>query len=247
MNDYQTPLVVLYSTCYRAWDNQTVINSQLKIINSICSVYKDKLNLSESKPILGIHYWKREPNPVYKPAPKMPPLKIMEFDFLHDITEQEKIDGHNYLYLIQSTKRALMLADKLHHKLYGSPMPDNQLVLRMRPDLAINYENIEILKEQNLNSLFYLSSISTNQRAANPYEIGDVMCLTTKKSLQKLFSIPYESYDVIHNQQEHKPLFNEQYLLSLIKHSRIKPVYDPNIFTKLLRFDNSFTHLSGNF
>lgn len=246
MSSYKTPLVVLYSTSYRMWDNEAVIDPQVKLINTICSLYRNNLKL-KSKPIVGIHYWKQESTPKIPAAPATPPARIMQFDFLHEMTEQREIEGHNYVYGIQSTERALALAEKLHNKLYGSPMPDNQPILRMRPDLAIKYEDTAMLERQDLNSPFYLSSISTNHRAANPHEIGDVMCFTTKKSLQQLFAIPHETYDLIHSQADHKPLFNEQYLFNLIKHAGIRPIYDPNILTKLLRFNNSFTHLSGNF
>ena len=51
MSSYKTPLVVLYSTSYRMWDNEAVIDPQVKLINTICSLYRNNLKL-KSKPIV---------------------------------------------------------------------------------------------------------------------------------------------------------------------------------------------------
>jgi hypothetical protein len=262
VDSFYTPLVVLFSTSYRTWDNELVLVPQINLINRIAEIYKCKLNLSvDSEPIIGIHYWDEELsgehfshlNGIKRVSPLNPPVDIMKFNFLHERSKQMKISGHNFIYGIQSTKKALSMADNLHHKLYGCPIPDNQLIFRLRPDIIIKYDSTDILENCDLNSLFYLSNTNTNDRpyiSENSPEIGDAMSFTTKKTLNKLFSISYKNYPSIFEYFRKEAgrivSFNEQYLFNLLDYAGINVIQDKNILMKLLR-TNGYTYCSGYF
>ena len=247
-----TPLVVLFSTSYRTWNNDLLIKSQIDLINKISKIYKNKLNLPDySNPIIGIHYWEEEfgylphLDGIERVSPMYPPDYIMKFHFMYERSKQLETSECNLIYNIQSTERALKMADILHNKLYNCSIPENQLILRIRPDLMIKYEDTTILENCDLNSHFYLSNTNTNDRPTVPYnspEIGDVMAFKNKKSLNKLFSIPHSKYEFIYEEsrknKERIVSFSEQYLYNLLDYIGISVIQDTNILLKLLRKDH---------
>jgi hypothetical protein len=179
------PLVVLYSTAYREWAK--AVDSQIKLIS----------NISDS-PIFGIHYWKEEvltspSTPSRRVAPSEPPEQIKSWPYKFSITEQLEVlpitKGGNFQALVCemiSGSIALENAEYLWTELYGTEMPDDQIILRMRPDCLV--EGLPSTIPDN----YYITNWNRLHRPVwNPLapEVGNNFCLTTKKVMKNLVSL----------------------------------------------------------
>ena len=126
------------------------------MIDRLSSFFNKKLGLDiNTKPILGIHYWEVESghkqlnqNFVYhdqhylstnfKIAPESPPREVLDSypNYFEKSTQNELEDlrSTHINFFMQSTSKALEIAEKLHIDLFGTKIPDDQPILRLRPD-----------------------------------------------------------------------------------------------------------------
>ena len=238
------PIVVVYSTGWREWDS--TIANQMQLIKRF------------GDPIFGIHYWSKMPIRgsvnTYGDAPSEPPNAIRDWDYKHTITEQtpeflDKIKTnsktkytHSLAYMIESTKLALENAEDVYYRKFGREMPDDTPILRLRPDVLVNVDSFptEIPEGDN----FYISNWHTVARP-NPEipEAGDIMCLTTKKTLKTIVDTPIEDIESVCN-PEQKLTITEQYLYSLLKSNNVEVINHPDIHIGIQRFVNQIEVMS---
>jgi hypothetical protein len=231
------PFVVLYSTGWREWE--TTIENQMKLIERF------------GEPIFGIHYWSKMP--IWRSvetngtAPDEPPMPVRNWEYKHTITDQtpeflDKIKKHsktNYThslgYMIESTKIALENAEEVYTRKFGHEMPDDTVILRLRPDVLVNVDKFpnEIPKGDN----FYISNWHRTARPewnAELPEAGDIICLTTKKVLKSIVNTPIEDIERICN-PDNKLVFTEHYLYSLLKYNNVEVINHPDMHISLQR------------
>ena len=174
-------LVVLYSTKNKHW-NET-INSHIALFDK----YKGQC-------IIGIHYWD-EPG-----TPDEPPDEIKKYKYIMTKSKQTPLNLQNrereiFEYIRQSTKLAFENAEELYKKTFGFDMPENQKILRLRPDVLVEYFPISY---ENSTDDFYLSRYDINaRRYPNPKspEVGDIIALTTKKTLKNILTYDVDKMD----------------------------------------------------
>lgn len=164
-------LVVLYSTQYRTWAD--TCQNHVELIRHLAG--------SEDNCIVGIHYWNNN-------TPDLPPEPIRKLRYKHSHTDQNlpTTEFSTLLSVISSTKIALENAKQLYRELYNEEMPDDQLILRLRPDAHIN--NIPDFPKTTYGNNFYVSMWNSNHRSyvENAPETSDVIGLTTKKTMELL-------------------------------------------------------------
>lgn len=217
-------LVVLYSTQYRTWED--TCQNHIELMRHLAG--------SEDNCIIGIHYWNND-------TPDLPPEPIQKLHYKHSHTDQN-IPQSNYFILnsmIQSTKIAFENAKQLYKEFYNEEMPDNQLILRLRPDVFI--ENISKIPKSINSDNFYLSMWNINHRAYNAksLETGDVMCLTTKKAFESLLNSNLNNIDeIINNYIKTKGWdikFVENQLYALLEYLGINIINDSNLHIAIMR------------
>jgi hypothetical protein len=266
MNNYSTPLVVLYSTSYRTWETEEVLNSQIELIDRLSQLFCERFGMDPSvKPILGIHYWNAErghkqlnqdfhffDSPLTSPT--NPPGKISKYSYTHTKSDQLELDQERSTHLFYtsiSTKFALESANSLHKNMFGTNIPDNQPILRLRPDCILNYTKIDFLKNIDINSHFFISNRSNNHRphiSENAPEVSDIMWVTNNKSMDLLLSTPIERYFDIYDYYKSNGRiveFEEQYLYNLLDYCKIDIYNDPNIEISLLRTSGSINNCAS--
>ena len=97
-------------------------------------------------------------------------------------------------FIKQSTEIALNNAKILFKETYNIEMPNDQVILRLRPDAYImNIENFPIIKN---GTNFYASMWNILHRPYyyNAPETGDIIALTTRQTLELLININMDSY-----------------------------------------------------
>lgn len=234
-----TSLVALYSTCYRDWEK--AVNTQLELIEHLT-------NKSEKdKPIIGIHYWNEWwglHETIKNISPESPPTCLFHYPLKWTITPEtdESVVRGTIEYIIYSTRKALQNAEILHNELYGCDIPDDQPILRMRPDVYINnicdFPSIPTTMDD-----YYISMRHRYHRPHIPMnapEAGDLMCLTTKRSLKKLLSLDFTSYDKIfdiYTKQGQYVNIPEQKLHALLQFCNINVVNSEQISLSVARSD----------
>jgi hypothetical protein len=230
------PLVVLYSTAYREWAK--AVDSQIKTIK----------NISDS-PIFGIHYWKDEvlvspSTPSRRVAPSEPPDQIKFWPYRCSISEQQIevsaiTKGGNFQPLIcniLSTRIALENAESLWMDLYGAEMPDDQPILRMRPDIFIEYLP-DVTPEENCYITNWPRLHGRNWNPQSP-EAGDNFCLTTKKVMKKLLSIDLSKIENMAESLRGQGRiigWTEHYLHMVLEHLNINILQFENIHYSIVR------------
>jgi hypothetical protein len=177
-------LVILYSTQYRTWDKTTPIH--LKWFEKICNDC-----------VLGIHYWSDDGSPE-TPPPDIMKLKHKFSRNPNNIIIKSENDQANLKYIIPylkryfySTKIALENAEEIYKQTYGSEMPDDQVILRMRPDVILSdNDNIELpSNEQN-----YFMSLCTYVEIQARNQTFESIHYCTKDSLLKLINTDVDDY-----------------------------------------------------
>ena len=218
-------LVVLYSTQYRLWGH--ACHNHISLMRHIAG--------SEHNCLLGIHYWNNN-------TPDLPPQQIQELQYKHTHTDQET-QYPQYLVLesmIKSTSAALENAKELYREIYKKEMPDDQLILRLRPDAFI-YDIPNFPTKVPFGN-FYLSLWNTRHRGyrLNAYEAGDVIALTTRRAMEAFTQSDLAQLDTIFQDSISRGIhayFNEQYLHVLLKHLGIKIIPYPLLKIGLVRED----------
>lgn len=232
-------LVVLYSTTWRRWDD--VVESQCDLIQKLAG---------DQDVILGIHYWSEMIHTFhinsYGKAPAEPPEQLRRWPYKHTVTEQERPfieriarnirvrHAWGLAYIIESTRRALENAEALWRERYGTEMPEDQPILRMRPDTIIT--DVDSFPTFPKGDDFYLSNWDRGNRPQwNPAapEIGDIICLTTKKALKKLVETRIEDIELRCGHRQVN--FTEQYLWALLETNSTEAKNDENIHVAILR------------
>jgi hypothetical protein len=231
------PLVILYSTACRLWDK--TIDNQMELINKLTDT-----------PIFGIHYWKEiifkritdYPNGGISIgqeqtgiAPDFPPEQIQAHIYKHSITSQSNEFRQGiikyaqctdygalvFLYIIISTKEALENAEKAYKEKFGIEIPDDQIILRLRPDIIVKgiesyVEYIEYMQQHINKDLLWC----TTERPNTSLQTDDCLCITTKKIMKKLTDIDLRMIEPICNKYRqtgrrvHSP---EEYLYTLLE------------------------------
>jgi hypothetical protein len=177
-------IVILYSTQYRTWDKTTPIH--LKWFEKICNDC-----------VLGIHYWSDDG------SPETPPPDIMKLKHKFSRTPNiiPKSDNSNQASLVHiipylkryfySTKIALENAEEIYKQTYGSEMPDDQVIIRMRPDILLpDNDNIELPPiEKN----YFMSLVSYVEKQYRS-QTFDCIHYCTKDSLLKLINTDIDKY-----------------------------------------------------
>jgi hypothetical protein len=267
MTKLYTPLVVLYSTSYRTWNTEMVYNSQKNIIDKLSDFYSSKFECTQNIPIIGIHYWSREvghkqlmedfvdyesvlDHPICSkraiPAGN-PPEIILNYPNKLIKTEQfplkEKEDSH-FDYFIISTRLAFKLANELHLEMFGVDMPEDQPILKLRPDLIVEYNNLENLNSLDFEESYLVSNYCSAHRphiSENEPEVVDAIFLTRNSDLRRLLEIEISEYQSIYeyyrNNYQRTISFTDHYMYTLLEHSNIKIVVDNNLKFTILRSD----------
>ena len=244
----ENALVVLWSTGWREWDS--TVDNHIELINRL-----------GGDPVLGIHYWSKIPIKqdvdarTSGDAPRDPPAQLKIWDYNHSVTDQSpellnkiksnvKEGGRGLSYIIESTRIALENAEAEYLRKFGRPMPDDAIILRLRPDVLVDVDKFptKIPKGDN----FYISNWNRRYRPNwNPDmpEVGDIMCLTTKKVMRKIVDTPIEDIERICN-PDNKLSFGEAYMYALLKAHDVEIINDPDIHTKMQRGKDDIELLS---
>lgn len=242
----ENALVVLWSTGWREWES--TVDNHIELINRL-----------GGDPVLGIHYWSKMPirggTETTGDAPSYPPEQLNRWNYVHSTTEQSpellskiktnlKEGGYGLGYIIESTKIALENAEIAYFRKFGRPMPDDTLILRLRPDIIIDVDKFptEIPEGDN----FYISNWNrVYRREWNPDmpEVGDIMCLTTKKVMRKIVNTRIEDIERICNPDQ-KLGFGEAYMYALLKVRNVDIINHPDIHTKMQRSKDEIEILS---
>ena len=245
------PLVILYSTAYRQWEK--ALPTQLELFNKITD-----------DPMFGIHYWTTVPwlqqMGYYAIAPSQPPEAIRKWPYKHTMTEQTKefyetiarVVGYKKLvlpvaYFLFSTKIALENAESLWRERYGTDMPDDQPILRLRPDLK--FETTDNFPEVPTTNNYYISNWNRLHRPnwnPNAPEVGDVMCLTTKKVVKDLVNFNPENLEALtekYRSMGREVWFSEQYLWTILEENGVNVVQDENIHLSIETCDGGLNKL----
>lgn len=241
-------LVVLYSTTWRRWDE--TCPSQVEVI--------DKLANGQDV-IMGIHYWSEMIQTFhinsYGKAPSEPPAPLLKWPYKHTVTSQDRSfieriarsirhrHAWGTAYILESTRMALENAEALWRERYGTEMPDDQPILRMRPDTILT--DVDAFPEMPQGDDFYVSNWDRGNRPVwNPAapEVGDIICLTTKKALKKLVNIKLE--DIETRCSHRQVLFTEQYLWALLESNGTAINNDKNVHVSILRPTGDILKLS---
>jgi hypothetical protein len=220
------PLIILYSTQCRYWDK--TIDYQLQLIN----------NLTDT-PIFCIHNWEQINLPE----------QLQKFPHKYTFTTQTKeLNNHiDYiteqcnikplLYNILSTKIALENAELLYRELYGRPIPDDYLILRLRPDVIIDTDLFPSNIKDNNEWISTWHSTYRPNIDKSP-EMGDLFCLTTYKIMKAFTKIDISTIENIcstYRTKEWLINFSEQYLYCLLKIIDAKPILINNIHVYIQR------------
>lgn len=241
-------LVVLFSTSWRRWEDTWP--SQVALI--------EKLSQGRDV-IMGIHYWSEMIHTFhinsYGRAPEDIPEPLRKWPYKHSITTQERPfieriarniryrHAWGLAYIIESTRLALANAEALWKETYGTEMPDDQPILRMRPDTVIT--DVNGFPDFPKGDDFYVSNWDHGNRPIwNPQvpEVGDIICMTTKKALKKLVSVPVED---IEGMCAHRQVtFTEQYLWALFEKIGTDVKNDENIHITIVRPSGELLKLS---
>ena len=120
-------LIVLFSTQYRTWEN--CYENHINLINHNCS--------DISNCIIGVHYW--------NDVDKKPPFNMQKMNIKYTTSNNVVSLNDNSLTNIQkwfkrfqySTKKALENAEQLYFEKFKTEIPDDQPILRLRPDFII--------------------------------------------------------------------------------------------------------------
>ncbi len=235
-------LVVLFSTQYRTW-NKTQEN-HINLIRHICD--------SEENCIVGIHYWDTNIGNGYSDSePSETNLPIMIQKLKHKSSHTPNLSKYIFCSqiesIIHSTKIALENAKSLYRELYSKEMPDEQLILRIRPDVLITDINNFPKNIPNDNS--FVNLWNTLHRCYNPVapEAGDTVVLTTKQVIEKICNIDINNIDDIITRYKSKGFvanFSEQYLYGLLYELNISCVHNHSLKIAIQRQNNieSLTH-----
>ena len=214
-------LVVLFSTQYRTWEK--CCENQIDLMKHIST---DINNC-----IIGIHYW----NDVNIP----PPTKMQELNIKYS-TSDNFIFLNNESYIQQwfkrfqySTKFALDNAEQLYIEKFGKQMPDEQPILRLRPDFVVeNIQNFPLppINEDN----YYISTWNTIHRPVaevNKIEIVDIF-ITNKKTLFKILNFDINTIKLAENK------IIEQVFYDMLNILKVNIFFDFNIKHGIMRSDN---------
>lgn len=234
------PLIVLYSTACRYWDK--TIDNQMELINKLTDT-----------PIFGIHNWDEIHLP--EQLQKFPhkytfTTQTKEFnDHIDYIIEQcnivlvnEQCNIKPLFYNILSTKIALKNAEVLYRELYGTSIPDDYLILRLRPDVIIDTDLFPL----NITDNQWISTWHSTYRSniEKSPEMGDLFCLTTYKIMKAFTEIDISTIENICSKYRTKEWlinFSEQYLYCLLKIIDAKPILINNIHVYIQR--DGFLHI----
>ena len=215
-------LIVLFSTQYRTWEN--CYENHIKLINHICT--------DISNCIIGVHYW--------NDVDKKPPLNMQKMNIKYTTSNNVVSLNDNGLTNIQkwfkrfqySTKKALENAEELYFEKFKTKIPDDQPILRLRPDFII--EDIENFPLPPINkSNYYISTWNTQHRPnpeINNLEITDIF-VTDKSSLLKILQFDTETI------KKKEGAFIERVFYDMLKELKIQTLFDFNIKYGAMRYD----------
>jgi hypothetical protein len=213
-------LVILYSTQYRQWEK--ACENHIELMRHIAG--------SEHNCLIGIHYWNHNTisltNILDAPPAMEPPAQIRALKYKYSHSDQV-IEYPRYKLLesiIKSTKIALEHAKELYRELYNKEMPEDQLIVRMRPDAMIN--DVPNFPKELADPMPYLSLWNNAHRpnVGNAYEAGDTIALTTRRAMEALTQVNLADLEYILRPTEipNYPLSNEQNLYVLLTHLNVK-------------------------
>jgi hypothetical protein len=172
-------LVVLYSSAYRVWDK--AVDKHIEMFDKIADDY-----------VIGIHYWSED-------SPETPPRQILEkknkFSRSPNIVDSSETNQESQVYLrnylkryIYSTKIALENAESIYKETYGTEMPDEQIILRLRPDACMKEAVLPAIDDN-----YFMSLVTYTQP-----ELRSQTFLTihycTKGALVKLLNIDSDEF-----------------------------------------------------
>ena len=233
----QSPsLVVLYSTCYRNWE--AALPSQLELLSRIAP--------KQSTVIVGAHYWTEKwgnDNHLKGTAPDAPPAALLAAypNVIANHTPQPR-GQCRVTYFMDSLRFAMENAEMMYRALYGRKMPDDQPILRMRPDVVITQVSEFPHVPRGRTGPYYISIWNSLHRPHfNPYhpEAGDIIAITTKGAIARLLSIDIPSANsVVYEPYRAKGRhigFMEQYLYSLLEYAGVEIVPDHGIHMGIAR------------
>lgn len=215
-------LIVLFSTQYRTWEN--CYENHINLINHICS--------DISNCIIGVHYW--------NDVDKKPPFNMQKMNIKYTTSNNVVSLNDNSLTNIQkwfkrfqySTKKALENAEQLYFEKFKTEIPDDQPILRLRPDFII--EDIEKFPLPPINkSNYYISTWNTQHRPnpeINKLEIADIF-ITDKSSLLKILQFDIETL------KKKEGAFLEHVIYDMLKELKIQTLFDFNIKYGAMRYN----------
>lgn len=223
-----SPIVVLFSTHYRTWD--VAADCHIEVLRKLTN---DDL----SRCVIGIHVWDGDG------VPQHPPERIRQLSYIMTRTKQTKHDDDLgiLLYINESTKLALNNAEELYVMRYKSDMPDDQVIVRLRPDSYVddidNTIHTYALHETHgsYTSIWNLNHRGSNEKAP---EIADTMYYTTKGVLRRLFDVPIEELKSYFNQKRqegYEICFHEQFLYHALQYVNTCIVFDFKLKLGLMR------------
>jgi hypothetical protein len=219
-------LVVLFSTQYRTWEN--CAENHINLMKHICN------NIDNC--IVGIHYW----NDINKPPPPVIQnlnIKYSTSDNIISSNDETQSTIYKWFKRFQySTKIALENAESVYKEKYGAEMPDNQPILRLRPDFIVeDIEKFPLPPSHTEN--YYISTWNTQHRpeiTPNRVEITDI-CLTNKNTLLKILN-----FDITSIEHNKKDSFIEIAFYDMLKTLNINIFFDFNIKYGVMRDNNNY-------
>lgn len=215
--------VVLFSTHYRTWD--TVAVNHMKVIH----------RLGGTPCVVGIHVWDGDD------VPDQPPAPIRALPHVRMTKTRQKPQRNIFEYILVSTRIALDNAESVYRERYGTVMPDDTIIVRMRPDTWVDSIATTIHPNRlcNLKGK-YVSIWNTNHRpfTANAPEVADTIYFTTKRVLRALVDTPFHEYDAYFDRKRNEGFdidFHEQLLHHAIEMCGATVVNDHSLRLGLYR------------
>jgi hypothetical protein len=180
-------LIVLYNLQYRTWKNTA--DSQIKFLKFVLK----ESNLENC--FVGIHYWSDDE------SPNEPPESILTLK--NKFTTSENIINDNSGYIMESKEYCYRQMKRIHYSLkraldnaeeiYGSVIPDDQLILVLRPDAMLD-ENFTLPPK---NESYYFMSLTRHENKEYDDMTPIMAYYITKKALDDFLNSDYEKYDYI--------------------------------------------------
>ena len=210
-------IVALFITQYRTWDYAA--KSQLELLEKLADDC-----------IIGAHTWEKSEIPIdlQKFKYKITQTEnISDKDYSSDMRSKEYITTW-YKRQQVSTKNALENAEFIYKQTHdNNDMPDDQIVIIMRPDSTPKVDNFPLVPIKEDNFVMATSQIKI-ESIESQYDIvmNNIIYITTKKTILKIYSIDIELFWNKLKDIPRSSISTEILFYKILEDLNIKPIFN---------------------